>query len=89
MIATTEPEMLMREGIAAAHSGDKAKTRELMQQVTELDPQNQSAWLWRANSAESPEESLDCLRNAIALIQIMKQPATPCLMPWYAWPPPA
>ena len=67
MTATTEPEQLLREGIAAARSGDKAKTREIMQQVTELDPQNQTAWLWRANCAESAEESLDCLRNASAV----------------------
>ena len=67
MTATNEPELLLREGIAAARGGDKAKTRELMQQVTELDPQNQTAWLWRANCAESVEESLDCLRNATAI----------------------
>ena len=67
MTATTEPEQLLREGIAAARGGDKAKTREIMQQVTELDPQNQTAWLWRANCAESAEESLDYLRNASAI----------------------
>jgi twitching motility two-component system response regulator PilG len=67
MTATIEPEQLLREGIAAARSGDKVKTRELMQQVTELDPQNQTAWLWRANCAETAEESLDCLRNASAI----------------------
>ena len=67
MTVTTDPEQLLREGIAAAHGGDKAKTREIMLQVTELDPQNETAWLWRANCAESVEESLDCLRNATAI----------------------
>jgi len=66
-MVATKPETLMREAIAAARAGDKTRTRELMQQVTELEPRNHLAWLWRANSAESPEESLDCLRNAIAI----------------------
>ena len=67
MTATTDPEQLLQEGIALARSGDKVKSREIMLQVTELDPRNQTAWLWRANCAETPEESLDCLRNSIAI----------------------
>ena len=58
---------LLREGIAAAQTGDKSRTRALLRQVTELDPANEVAWLWRASSAESAEEALDCLRKTLGV----------------------
>jgi twitching motility two-component system response regulator PilG len=63
----TDPAELLKEGIAAARSGDKPRTRALLRQVTELDPQNELAWLWRANSAESPDEAVDCLRRTLGV----------------------
>jgi twitching motility two-component system response regulator PilG len=50
---------LLRDGIAAARAGDKARTRTLLRQVNEL------AWLWLANTAEDPRESLACLRRVL------------------------
>jgi twitching motility two-component system response regulator PilG len=64
-MAPSEAVLLLREGIAAARSGDKTRTRTLLRQVTDLDPQNEMAWLWRANSADQPEEVVDCLRKAL------------------------
>jgi twitching motility two-component system response regulator PilG len=62
-----DPVQLLKEGIAAARAGDKPKTRQLLSQVTELDPDNEVAWLWRANSAETPDEAVDCLRRTLAV----------------------
>lgn len=56
---------LLRDGIAAARAGDKARTRTLLRQVTELEPHNELAWLWLANTAEDPRESLACLRRVL------------------------
>ena len=39
----------------------------MLRKSTELDPGNESAWLWLANCAATPDESLDCLRKALAL----------------------
>lgn len=62
-----DPAELLNEGIAAARSGDKPRTRSLFRQVTELEPGNEVAWLWRAKSADAPEEVVDCLRRALAI----------------------
>jgi twitching motility two-component system response regulator PilG len=63
----TDPVELLNEGIAAARSGDRPRTQSLLRQVTELEPGNEVAWLWRAKSAETPEEVVDCLRRALAI----------------------
>lgn len=62
-----DPVELLKEGIAAARSGDKPRTRSLLRQVTEIDPDNEVAWLWRANSAETADEAVDCLRRTLAV----------------------
>ncbi len=64
-IAQVETVALLREGIAAARSGDKAKTQKLLRQVTELEPHNELAWLWLSNTAEDPREALACLRQVL------------------------
>ena len=57
----------LKAGIVAARAGNKVEMRSMLRQATELDPGNESAWLWRANCADTPDESLDCLRKALAL----------------------
>jgi twitching motility two-component system response regulator PilG len=52
---------LLKEGIAAAKSGRKDQTRQLLQEATRLDPNNETAWMWLAGVAESPGEALECL----------------------------
>jgi twitching motility two-component system response regulator PilG len=58
---------LLREGIEAAKSGDKAKTRQLLTQVTQLDPRNEVAWMWLASVAEDPVSTLNCLRQVLSI----------------------
>ncbi len=64
-MAPVETVSLLRDGIAAARAGDKARTRTLLRQVTDLEPGNELAWLWLANTAEDPRESLACLRRVL------------------------
>ena len=66
-MAQWETVSLLRDGMAAARAGDKARTRSLLRRVTELEPQNELAWLWLANSSEDPRESLSCLRQVLAV----------------------
>ena len=54
-MARWETVSLLRDGMAAARAGDKARTRSLLRRVTELEPQNELAWLWLA----------DCLDGAM------------------------
>jgi twitching motility two-component system response regulator PilG len=64
-MAQAEAVALLREGIDAARAGDKARTHDLLRQATELDPENELAWLWRANSTDHPGEAVDCLRRVL------------------------
>ncbi len=58
---------LLREALASARSGDTARSHKLFRQVTALDPSNEAAWLWFANTASDPAESVRGLRAALQL----------------------
>jgi tetratricopeptide (TPR) repeat protein len=58
-------EALLRQGISAARAGRQKEARELLSQVLDLDPENESAWLWMS-SVVPDEEKIVCLRNVMA-----------------------
>jgi CheY-like chemotaxis protein len=58
---------LVKQGVALARAGDKAQARPLLRQAVEHDPANESAWMWLASAAESPQESLTALEHVLAL----------------------
>ncbi len=58
---------LLRHGIAAAKAGRKQEARQLLFQVTELDEQNEQAWLWLSGVVESLEDRRVCLENVLAI----------------------
>jgi twitching motility two-component system response regulator PilG len=58
---------LLRDGIAAAKAGDREGARPLLRQAAALDGKSESAWLWLAGLAESPQEALNCLERVLAL----------------------
>lgn len=58
---------LLREGIKAAQSGNRSQARHLLLNVTEIDPANESAWLWLASISEYPEELLVFLKNVLEI----------------------
>ncbi|MBX3063041.1 MAG: PD40 domain-containing protein [Anaerolineae bacterium] len=60
-------EQLLREGIAAAKSGDRMTARQKLRQVTELDQFNERGWFWLASVVETDEEKRVCLGNVVVI----------------------
>lgn len=58
---------LLRTGIQAAQSGNKATARQILTQVTDQDPSNELAWIWRASVAETSVERRECLQQVLAI----------------------
>lgn len=58
---------LLRTGIQAAQSGNKAAARRLLEQVVEQDPNNELAWMWMASVVESAAERRSCLQKVLAI----------------------
>jgi len=54
-------------GVRAARAGKKPLARRLLQKATELDPLNETAWLWLASVARTSADSLLCLQTVLAL----------------------
>lgn len=57
----------LREGIAAAQSGDRRNARLLLDQVTSAQPNNADAWLWLASISEYPEELMVFLDKVLEI----------------------
>ncbi len=62
--AANVPQML-QSGIKAAQNGDRNQARQLLIQVTEAEPENETAWLWMASISEYPEELIIFLNNVL------------------------
>lgn len=60
-------EQLIREGIAATKSGDKATARARLREAVALDESSEKAWFWLASVAESDEERRVCLGNVVVI----------------------
>src|SRR5262245_22676810 len=58
---------LLRQGITLAKAGKKAAARELLLEVSTLDSGNELVWLWLASVAEYQQETVACLRKALAI----------------------
>jgi twitching motility two-component system response regulator PilG len=59
--------LLLQEGISLARAGQKAQARRLLLEVSELDPQNEMAWLWLASSAETSDEAISYVRRVLQI----------------------
>ena len=58
---------LLREGIEAARNNDRATARDRFEQVTELDENNERAWLYLAQMVDTDEERRVCLSNVLVI----------------------
>ena len=58
---------LLKQGIDSARAGEKDKARAILHQVVAEDPDNLAAWLWLSDLAETPQERLTALDNALKL----------------------
>ncbi|HEV7643099.1 MAG TPA: response regulator [Pyrinomonadaceae bacterium] len=56
---------LLRTGIEAAKNGSRDEAKALLFRVTDIDPDNEMAWLWLASVSEYPEELLTFLQKVL------------------------
>ncbi len=59
--------MLLQRGVAAARSDRSAEARQLLQQVVELDPENEMAWLWLSGLMTTTWQKLVCLGQVLRI----------------------
>jgi hypothetical protein len=66
---TVSPDVhrILTDAVTAIRSGDKARGRTLLAQVLRIDPRNETAWLWMASVAETPERRRECLERALTI----------------------
>ena len=60
-------EELIRWGQQAARAGDRPVAYRLFIRAIEVDPTNESAWLWRAGTCDQTEEALRCLEQVLLI----------------------
>lgn len=65
--AGREGSELLHRAQAAALRGDRAGARRLLLQAAELDPTNETTWLWLAGVTEEPEQAITCLEQVLLL----------------------
>jgi hypothetical protein len=66
---TVSPDVhrILTDAVTAIRSGDKARGRTLLAQVLRIDPRSETAWLWMASVAETPERRRECLERALTI----------------------
>lgn len=57
----------LQKGIRAARRGHNEPARRLLAQVTQADPQNETAWLWLSRVTEEPQQRAQALQQVLAL----------------------
>ena len=63
----TQVAELLKRGVVAAKAGRTEEARRALLQVTELDEQNEQAWLWLSGVTESFEDRRVCLENVLTI----------------------
>ncbi|OYT73332.1 MAG: hypothetical protein CFK52_01805 [Chloracidobacterium sp. CP2_5A] len=66
-MSSTEVQLLLQQAIASAKAGDKGRARGLLIEVTEADPDNEVAWMWRASVSMTPKDAAWCLTKALGI----------------------
>jgi tetratricopeptide (TPR) repeat protein len=61
------PDTWLKEGIAAARTGQSERARENLLRAIKADEGNVQAWYWLSRIVESPQEREICLENVLAL----------------------
>lgn len=62
---STDPAAMVKEGVRLYKANKKTEARALWEQVTELDPYNEQAWLWLSAVVESVDDQRVCLENVL------------------------
>jgi hypothetical protein len=66
-LAGDEIQNLLRSGIQAARSGNKAQAKEIFERVLRVDSQNELAWLWMASVLESQSDRRRALERVLSI----------------------
>lgn len=64
---SASPDVWLREGIAAARTGQVDRARVCLLRVIEFDDQNLRAWYWLSRVVQDPQEREICLENVLTL----------------------
>lgn len=64
---SAEVKETLRKGIQMAKDGNRVDARHLLLKATEIDPENETAWMWLASISEYPEELLVFLQNVLKI----------------------
>lgn len=67
MSSQSKAEAMVREGMNAVKAGKKEEAYRLLLRATELDDQNEQAWLWLSAVVDSPEDQQTCLENVLTI----------------------
>jgi tetratricopeptide (TPR) repeat protein len=63
----TFSQTLLRQGVAICKAGQHQEARRILTQVVELDPDNESAWLWLSGVVDSLQERRHCLEQVLRI----------------------
>lgn len=58
---------LLERGIAALEAGHEEEAHELFRRAVQANPRAERAWFWRAKTAQTLEEVIECLEQALAI----------------------
>lgn len=61
------PNHWLEKGLAAVQAGDEETARRCFVALTEEQPDNEEAWMWRARTSLDQEELIACLQRVLAL----------------------
>ena len=64
-MAEEQARQLLQRGIAAAQANRPDIAREALQRAVQLDPRNETAWLWLSSVARNDKERIFCLRQLL------------------------
>lgn len=64
---TKDIDQLYQKGVAAIRAQDRDTARSLLEQVVNLDPTHDQAWLWLSSVVDNDEERITCLKNVLTV----------------------
>jgi hypothetical protein len=67
LIGVATPDELLARAIAAIKAGRKSEGRDALRRLVRKDKENEKAWLWLSDTADTPKERAECLRRALSI----------------------